>query len=205
MTAERAVFGSAANDFVDLVRTIPHQRWGDPGLGEWTVRDLIGHASRSLITVYTYLSTPAQREDIVDATNYYVTVASISAEMGAQAIVDRGRQAGRDLGADPAGTVAALASRAVAAVAAVEDDPLIEVIGGHGIRLSSYLPTRTFELAVHGLDIARAVGIDHTPPAAVLAETAALAARIGVALGQGPAVVLALTGRADLPTGFSVV
>ena len=51
------------------------------------------------------------------------------------------------------------------------------------MRLSSYLPTRTFELAVHGMDIAGAVGIDVAPPDDVLAEAAALAARIGVAAG----------------------
>ena len=39
----------------------------------------------------------------------------------------------------------------------------------------------------------------------MLADAAALAARIGVALGQGPAVLLGLTGRSDLPPGFSVV
>ena len=36
-----------------------------------------------------------------------------------------------------------------------EDDPVISTIFG-GMRLSDYLPTRTFELVVHGLDIARA-------------------------------------------------
>ena len=58
---------------------------------------------------------------------------------------------------------------------------------------------------MHGIDIARAVGVDRDPPQEVLADAAALAARIGVALGQGPAVLLGLTGRTDLPPGFSVV
>jgi hypothetical protein len=84
-------------------------------------------------------------------------------------------------------------------------DPLIAVIGGLGIRLHSYLPTRTFELAVHGLDIARAVGISYTPPAEVLEEATVLAARIAAAEGHGPTVLLALTGREELPRSFSVV
>ena len=112
--------------------------------------------------------------------------------------------AGRDLGADPAAAIDHLLARVLDELDGV-DDPLIEVIGGLGIRLSSYLPTRTFELAVHGIDIARAVGVDRDPPQEVLADAAALAARIGVALGQGPAVLLGLTGRTDLPPGFSVV
>ena len=49
-------------------------------------------------------------------------------------------------------------------------DPLITVIGGAGIRLHSYLPTRSFELAVHRLDIARAIGISFELPADVLEE-----------------------------------
>ncbi len=203
-SAPRLVFASAADHFVGVVRQIPDAAWGDPGLGEWNVRDLVGHASRSLITVSTYLKVPAQREDVPDAVDYYVRMHSYAAGMGAAAVVERGRQAGRELGDDPAATVEALASRVQAELAAV-DDPLIEVIGGLGIRLSSYLPTRTFELAVHGLDIARAVGIDAEPPAEVLADAAALAARIGVALGRGTTALLALTGRTDLPRGFSVV
>lgn len=204
MTPSRAVFASAAQGFAALVRQIPDDRWDGPGLGDWTVRDLVGHTSRSLVTVSTYLKTTAQREDVVSATDYYVQMHSYSASLGAAAIVERGRQAGRDLGEDPAAAIDALVPRVLAEVDAV-DDPLIEVIGGLGIRLSSYLPTRTFEFAVHGMDIARAVGIAFAPPDDVLADAAVLAARVGVALGHGPAMLLALTGRADLPPGFSVV
>lgn len=204
MTGPRTVFASAAHGFAALVRQIPDDRWDDMGLGEWTVRDLVGHTSRSLITVSTYLRIPADREDTESAAAYYVWVNDFSASVDASSIVERGRRAGRDLGADPAGTVDSLVARTLTDLDGV-DDPLIEVIGGQGIRLSSYLPTRTFELAVHSLDIARAVGIGDTPPADVLTEAAALAAQIGVALGHGPALLLAMTGRADLPGGFSVV
>ena len=58
---------------------------------------------------------------------------------------------------------------------------------------------------MHGLDIGRAVGIDFALPDDVLAEATALAARIGVRLGTAAPVLLALTGRSDLPPGFSVV
>jgi hypothetical protein len=85
------------------------------------------------------------------------------------------------------------------------DDPLIAVIGGLGIRLSNYLPTRVFELAVHGLDVISATGLDFTMPEDVLTEATVLAARISVALGDGEAVLTALTGRAGLPESFSIV
>jgi hypothetical protein len=82
---------------------------------------------------------------------------------------------------------------------------LITVLGGAGIRLHTYLPTRTFELAVHGLDIARAVGISLVLPAEVLQEATGLAARIAVTEGHGETVLLALTGRDELPASFSIV
>lgn len=168
------------------------------------MRALVGHTSRSLITVSTYVQSEAQREDVTSAADYYAMVRDYTANAGAAAIVERGRQAGRDLGDEPVATIDRLVTQALADIAAV-DDPLIEVIGGLGMRLSSYLPTRIFELAVHCMDIAGAAGIDAAPPDDVLAESAALAARIGVRLGSGPAVLLALTGRHDLPPGYSVV
>ncbi|MFB1294870.1 maleylpyruvate isomerase N-terminal domain-containing protein [Mycobacterium sp. pW049] len=204
MTTRHSVFASAAYSFAALVRRIPDSAWEGPGLGAWSVRDLVGHTSRSLITVSTYLKTPAQRETAASAAEYYAAVREISSGMGEDAIVERGRQAGRELGAEPAAAVDALVAQVLADLDSA-DDPLIEVIGGLGMRLSNYLPTRTFEMAVHGIDIARAVGIDFTPPADVLADAAALAAQIAVTLGQGTPVLLALTGRAELPLGFSVV
>ena len=73
------------------------------------------------------------------------------------------------------------------------------------MRLDTWLPTRTFELAVHSLDIAAATGVSAGLPAVVLADAAALAARIAVAMGNGPTVLRALTGRGVLPEAFSVV
>lgn len=197
-------FGSAATAFAELVHAIPESAWDGPGLGDWDVRALVGHASRSLITVSTYLRTPADREDVTNPADYYAWVREHLSTADAGAIVERGRQAGRDLGEQPAVTVDALLERAVDDVAAV-DDPLITVIGGLGLRLSTYLPTRVFELAVHGLDVARATGLDFDLPDDVLAEATVLAARISVRLGTATPVLLALTGRSDLPPGFSVV
>jgi uncharacterized protein (TIGR03083 family) len=204
VTDPRAVFASAARYFASLVRDVPSERWNGPGLGEWSVRDLVGHTSRSLITVSTYLQAPAQHEDVTEPADYYVRINDYAAGMGAAAIVERGRQAGRDLGPDPVATIDGLVERVLTDIDTA-GDPLIEVIGGLGLRLSTYLPTRTFEIAVHGLDIAAAIGADRTPPREVLAEAAALAARIGVHLGSGPALLMALTGRTGLPAGFSVV
>ncbi|KAA0082563.1 mycothiol maleylpyruvate isomerase [Mycolicibacterium sp. P9-64] len=206
MTPDRriALFASAARAFACQVADIGGDRWDGPGLGQWDLRSLVGHTSRSLTTVRTYLQTTAEREDIATAEEYYVRMKEVVRGIDSSAILDRGRQAGIDLGEDPAATVDGLVDRVLGEVAEA-GDPLIQVIGGLGIRLHSYLPTRTFELAVHGLDIARATGLTFAPPEEVLAEAAALAARIGVAIGQGETVLLALTGRSALAETFSVV
>ena len=204
MASAVTTFESAARSFAGLVHRIAGDRWHGPGLGEWDLRALVGHASRSLITVSTYLRTSAGREDVATPQEYYVRIREVAANAGADAIVERGRQAGRDLGADPAAVIDELVERVLGELARA-DDPLIEVIGGLGIRLHTYLPTRTFELAVHGLDIARATGLSFSLPEDVLDEATVLAARIGVATGDGETVLLSITGRAVLPPSFSVV
>jgi hypothetical protein len=85
------------------------------------------------------------------------------------------------------------------------EDKLIQVTGGVGMRLLNYLPTRTFELAVHGFDIAQAAGIPYALPADVLAEMMPLAANIAVVTGQAETVLMSLTGRTALPPSFSVL
>jgi uncharacterized protein (TIGR03083 family) len=202
--ADIAVFASAARAFAQIVHELPASGWAGPGLGDWDLRALVGHTSRSLITVSTYLNVAASREHVMKPHEYYVKIRDYASNLGAADITERGRQAGRDLGPDPAVTVDALVDRVLGELDGA-GDPLIEVIGGLGIRLSNYLPTRTFELAVHGLDIVRASGVQFALPHEVLEEATVLAARVAVALGQSEPVLLTLTGRSALPAAFSVV
>lgn len=198
-----AVFASAAHAFARLVQVLPADSFDGPGLGEWDLRALVGHTSRSLITVSTYLQAPASTADLAGPVEYYAAMRGFMTDAGAESIIERGRQAGRDLGSDPAAAVDALASRALDDIDEA-GDPLITVIGGFGIRLSHYLPTRIFELAVHSLDIARATGRSADLPKEVLEAAGVLATQIAVELGEGEAVLMALTGRAELPRTFSV-
>jgi len=199
----RTTFLSAAAAVADLVDTIPSTAWDGPGLGVWDLRSLVGHTSRALVTVVTYLGQPAAAEEIATPEAYYALVARAGGADPA-AVAERGRAAGAALGADPASAFRALIADATAALDRAGDDDLVTTVAG-GMRLLAYLPTRTFELAVHGADIAAATGLPVTMPPAVLAEAAALAARTAVEVGQGPVVLAALTGRTVLPPGFSVV
>jgi uncharacterized protein (TIGR03083 family) len=199
----RATFTDAGRGFVDLLDRIAGDGWERPGLGEWDLRALVGHTSRSLITVISYLQQPAPAEEVPSAAVYYELSARLIAA-DPTAVTERGRQAGLALGADPQQRVRALYGEAVAAVGAVEGDPVITTIAG-GMRLSRYLPTRTFELTVHCLDIADACGVQFSPPAAALAESLHLAADVALLRGGGADVLLSLTGRKPLPAGYSVV
>jgi uncharacterized protein (TIGR03083 family) len=197
----RQTFAEAARTFTELVRRIPGDRWDGPGLGEWDLRSLVGHTSRSLITVETYLGRPADTEEVPSPAAYYVAIAGTDHA----AVAVRGVEAGRALGEQPAEFVDTLAKRVLAQVESA-GNPLIHTAAG-GMRLESYLSTRTFELVVHSLDIAAALS-DIEPPEfsdQLLSEVARVAATAGVLLGHGAEMLRALTGRGTLSPGFSIV
>jgi len=196
------VFASAATAFARLVRALP--TFEGPGLGDWDLRALVGHASRSLVTVSAYLQTPAETADLADAVEYYAAVREHLAGADAAGVTERGVQAGRALGDDPAAEVDRLVAQALSDLEGV-GDPIIKVFGGYGIRLGDYLDTRVFEVVVHSLDISRATGVPADLPQDALRSATVLAASTAVHFGDGETVLLALTGRAPLPGGFSVV
>jgi hypothetical protein len=120
-------------------------------------------------------------------------------------VAARGVAAGQALGSEPATAVATLVDQVRRVLGSVAGtDPLLTTLVG-GMRLSDYLPTRTFELAVHCDDLARATGRRSTMPDQVLGEAAALAARLAARRGSGGEVLAALTGRGALPEGFGAL
>ena len=199
-TDERAAFTSAAAWFRTTVDDVGG-RWHEPGLGEWSVRDLVGHTSRSLITVETYLDATPGEVTVRSAVEYYRAVVAAGTSA---AVTERGRQAGRGLGADPVGFLLALDTRVQGKVAAAADDAYVETAAG-GMRLIDYLPTRTFELVVHTADLAAALDVVTAPPPAAATSALQLAAGLAAERGAAVDVLLALTGRRPLPPGFSLL
>lgn len=209
MTA-RETYLAAADAFAALVDRLPGEVWDAPGLGVWNVRDLVGHVAAAALThVCTALDRLAGTEGIGSAEGYYALAKSVDPaiyQAAADAATKRARSDGEALGDHPAQAVRALLDQVTTKLAMSGDDVLVEIhelVGG--MRLAAWLPTRTFELAVHSLDIAAATGVSADLPDGVLAETAALAARIAATTGDGPTVIRALTGRGALGDGFSVV
>ncbi len=203
MASWRVEFQSATRGFADLVAAVGPDQWELPGLGLWSVRELVGHASRSLSLIATYLGAdrPPTLQPLADAVAYYRAVfAGTEADPEAKArldesIAERGRQAGLALGHDPAGHVARLAREAEELVERTADDAVLVLAPGT-MTLAGYLPTRTFELAVHGLDLARATGA--TVPATMqpsIAASCEIAGRLAAAGPLAAAALMLLTGR----------
>jgi hypothetical protein len=203
MPDSRTTFLSAADSYVAQVARIPTSSLSDPGLGEWDLRALVGHTSRSLVTVETYLDSPAGDIAVPTAADYYLAIAGITGADDA-AVVERGRQAGEALGDDPAAFVGDLAVRVGEKLTAYDDGYLLTTIAG-GMRLDEYLRTRIFELVVHGLDIADATGVDPAFDEPPLTDATQLAVEVAVLSGRGPDLLLALTGRRSFPDGLTVV
>lgn len=205
----RATYTEAGLAFLDLVERVPVERYGDPGLGTWDLRALIGHTARSLVTVSTYLETRAEQVDAADAAAYFAAVSRISRGTThgttRDAIHQRGIEAGVALGEDPMAALLLARDEAELALDMLEGEDAVVATAAGGMRVSDYLPTRTFELVVHSLDIAQAAGLEFTPPAEALADTLALAGASALRLGLGVDVLLALTGRRPLAPGTSVV
>lgn len=89
---------------------------------------------------------------------------------------------------------------------------LVEILGATvatpvgTMNLLGYLPSRTVELAVHGLDLVQTTGVPQPGGlAGPLIAAAEIAVQLGIDSGQVKPILLALTGRTALPEGFSVV
>lgn len=196
-------FETAARSFLDLVAEVRPEQWGDPALGSWDVRSLVGHTARAISTVETYLlADPASEASVPDAETYYTQVLGVYADN--DAIAARGVDAGRKLNENSGEEFAATLDRALALIESNGPDRVV-AIGTIGIPLHEYLRTRVFELVVHGMDIAHASGQPHGIPADVVANTADLAARVAVRRGDGEDILFALTGRRPLPPRFSIL
>lgn len=203
MSDSRTSYLSAARSFVHQAAAVPLGALDGPGLGDWDLRALVGHASRSLVTVETYLEQPAEVVEISSAAAYYLRIAEAGGA-NSPAITERGRQAGAAMGDDPAMFVRDLVTRVGDKLTAYDDAYLLTTIVG-GMRLGEYFRTRTFELVVHGFDIAAACGVDPTFDEGPLVDAATLAAEVAARSGRAAAVLHALTGRAGLVEDFSVV
>ncbi|HEY5266445.1 MAG TPA: maleylpyruvate isomerase N-terminal domain-containing protein [Acidimicrobiales bacterium] len=184
-------FKEASQYFVEVVGAVPSTSWDLPGLGEWTIKELVGHTNRANVIIVDYLERP-QRAEPADST--YFTDENIA---------QRGRDAVEQLGDDPYAAVAAASERAIALVQRTPSGAAVGSPMGT-MKLSDYLPSRTAELTIHGLDLARALNLELVAPSEALRASLAYVAGFSMRRNQGETVLFALSGRGELPSGFNV-
>jgi len=175
------------------------------GLGAWNVRDLLGHTSRSLTTIESYLEAAAARDievDLIDPAAYYR--ATQAAQSDAEAVTQRGRAAGAALGEDPLAALQELATRVIERVRSAPGHAVAATPFGV-MTLEGYLPTRIVELTVHTCDLAAALHLDPTVPPDAAAVTFTVLGALAAAQGSAAPALLALTGRRPLPPGYSLM
>ncbi len=193
----RRAFREATTSFVDTVSRVPPDVLDDPGLGVWSVRELIGHTCRALLTVEHYSGREAGVPGrMAGPADYFCEV--LSDRSIHEAVAERAADAAAALGDDPASAVAGLVGGVSRLVDALPDDHPMGTPWGE-MRLAGYLPTRTFELVVHTLDLAGAVGKESPAPESALSVALWLATEIAARSGRSEDVLMALAGRAPLP------
>jgi uncharacterized protein (TIGR03083 family) len=192
----RTEFFDAAGSVRDLVAGI--EAWDRPGLGSWTVAELAGHTLRAVETPTRYLTLPAPPDPtaIGGPAGYYRAYLDWRAadpEAADAAVAARGVAAGTEPERLPERYDDAIAA-ARRALDATDAGRLVETPFG-AVAIRDYLPTRTVELVVHGLDLGHALGVSWAPPSAALARALEVMAAVAADGASGPDVLLALTGR----------
>lgn len=201
----RTWFDLAAEGFTHVTEGLHSTDLTRPGLGDWDLRALLGHTTRAFLTTESYLRSSAgtSAPDLASPAAYFHAAAAGGLADPTE-VIARGRDAGAALGENPINAALDIAQRVTAVVDASPDNALVATPVGT-MTLMDYLPTRAFELTVHGIDLASAsqqpIPHAHTEAAAycvaLLADIASPSDRIKT--------VLALTGRSGLPAGFSLL
>jgi hypothetical protein len=211
-------FDAATRWFVSVTTGIAERAaeesgvWTEVGLGEWTVRDLVGHASRALFTIENYLDLAAEKDaggtaapvEVTSPAAYYDRALAAGTP---EVIAQRGRETAAALGDRPAAAVAAIAARVLARVATLDGSEPADTPAGR-IRIMEYLPSRTVELTVHTSDLLQSQGVpaaEQTVPEAAAAATLHVLADLAAQKGVSAPLMRAATGRAPLPAGFTVL
>lgn len=198
----REAYFESAEEFARVVDQIDIDSWDDPGLGEWTLRDLAGHTYRALTTILGYSEKLGDTVDIESPLDYFATV--LEGYANPKMVAERGRAAGLEIMDNPQMMVRGFLNFVRTKMEDIKDEDILKTPVG-GMRLIDYLPTRVFELTIHTMDLAKAAGVESEPSPKGMEITLEILAGIAFKRGFGPSLAFGLTGRNDLPIGFSLL
>lgn len=202
----RTAYKEAMGFFVSTTSKIKPEQWDGPGLGEWTVRDLVGHTARAMLTVTQFANLDAHAQptaaEVPSAAAYYQR--AFVGEGVNERVAERGRQTAQELGPDLPTVIARIAAETSALIDTLPDDHIfVSLIGG--ITLADYLPTRTVELVVHTLDLQVAIGNNDAPPRDAMRSTLVLLAELAADTPYAGRLALVATGRDAGSDAFTVL
>ncbi len=174
----REVFKQSIGYPLEVVAEIKPEQWDQHAIGNWTVRHLVGHSSRSLGRLEEHAAASP-----VEPTGVDVTTSSD----------DRGFAAAKALGDDPLGALKTLADRVLPFVDGLPQDYMLDLPQGkHPV--DDFMPSRIQEVTVHAMDIAAALGSDIKPPVECLRHSLYFHADRAIERNLAVELVLALTG-----------
>ena len=198
----RETYLEAGEYFVGVIDKVDIDGWEAPALGEWCVRDLTGHTYRSFTTVLSYSAKPGDKVELERPVDYFLKAFEALADP--KQVAERGRAAGLEIIDDPKMMVRGFAMYVKNKLEELSDDHIMATPVG-GMRLIDYLPTRTFELIIHTMDLAKSLGLDAEPPERGMAATLEILGQLALYRGHAADLVMAATGRHSLPAGFTVL
>lgn len=144
---------------VQVLAELPVPAWSSPTrCVPWQVRDVVGHVITALARVPDMVAAPAPVRPDADAISYYRADHRFSDTANAQRVRAAQRRAGSP---EVASLVHDLTMTVQAVMTACTREPmdrLVETRHGDAMLLTDFLTTRVVELAVHGLDVADALG-----------------------------------------------
>lgn len=188
-------FRYASHWWRSIVGAVDDHQWDQPGLGDWTVRELVAHTDRAYKTVLDYLvAETVDPTPIATAAQYFRIV--LAEETPHVHIAARARREAAQV-TDWVTETDELAMRCLKLIGDTPGDATCHLMVGE-MPLAQYLATRVVELVVHGLDLAGALDLEVNPPPA--SSRVALAVLLDLADDTARTAVLrSLTGRLAPP------
>lgn len=177
-----ALAGECERSEAALRRSTPHDLTRPTRCEAWDVRGLVGHMLRDVERITDYGRAPEPDRADTSAAGYFASYDPVG---DAPAVAMRSIERAAAFGSvDELVDAFAASWRASVELAAdVGPDRLIAVRWGPTMRLDQYIDTRVLEIAVHGLDLARALD---TPPWLTPAGGSVTRAILSELLGDEP-------------------
>jgi uncharacterized protein (TIGR03083 family) len=153
-------FRVEAEQFSQAIEGLSDDDWGRPTACEpWRVRDLVGHVRVVIGWLPGMLSAPSPAEADISAAEYYRPGQRFAPEMNAARIaLAQDHAAGQASGDALAKDFADLCRHVIELCQAEPDQRTVQTRHGDAMLLSEFLLTRIVEVAIHGLDLAAALG-----------------------------------------------